>query len=156
MRGTTYLEGFMSQDESDSKSPTFDELIPADSLDWAQTHPVELALGLHPFSSHREAILTDLTTQEQIPPALDQSERKGMFVAHPWQRLYAHALLETDPVNLPLRIDLAESAILDRYLELINADTLTDEMIDLKNAETAVLDLREAIGVRPTAEKFLA
>lgn len=62
---------------------------------------------------------------------MQHSEQHPMFVIHDWQRLYAEALLETDPNKLPTMIMLAEGAISARALELGDGTTPTDEHLEL-------------------------
>ena len=61
-------------------------------------------------------------------------ERPPMFVIKDWQRLYAEALMETDPSKLPTKIMLAESSIAQAAIELCESSMPTEENHDLATA----------------------
>jgi hypothetical protein len=79
-----------------------------------------------------------------------------MFVTQIWHKFYGQALLETDTIRLSLIIVLAEEAILDHYIELIDDVTLPDEIVDLQNAIKVLSGLREANQIGYVAPQFVA
>ena len=72
-----------------------------------------------------------------------ESEFSAMFHIQTWHKLYAGALLETDLDKLFVLIGQTEMAILGRYIKLIAAKSESDEILDLQNAITVLLELRE-------------
>ncbi len=64
-----------------------------------------------------------------------------MFVIQDWHRLYAEALLETDPKQLPSKIMLAESSISNRVFELGECSMPTAENLDLARAGHELISL---------------
>lgn len=62
----------------------------------------------------------------------------SMFVVLPWHRLYANALMETDPTKLPLAIKCAEQAVQSRCSEIATNPGEADETVDLEHAIDAL------------------
>lgn len=89
------------------------------------------------------------------PRAAKIKSCRPMFITQQWQRLYAGALLEVDPVRISLFIVLTEEAILGRYIKLIADESESDEIADLQNAITVVSELRESNLIGYVAPEFV-
>jgi hypothetical protein len=68
----------------------------------------------------------------------------GRLDSEKWHRLYAEALMETEPAKLPPLIAEAERAIFDRYLELRITPAAAEHSIDLENATYYLSQLKKA------------
>ncbi|HMI52160.1 MAG TPA: hypothetical protein VK525_11645 [Candidatus Saccharimonadales bacterium] len=71
-----------------------------------------------------------------------QLNETNFFAAQSWHLPYAEALIEDVLPFLPISIVLAESAILNRYLELHDIAGPLEERIDLRRAVNALLNLK--------------
>jgi hypothetical protein len=79
------------------------------------------------------------------PTATGQNTQpKPMFIIQNWQRLYAQALLETDPEKRLAIIATAERMILDRHFQLVDYSIQTVEGRDLRHAFRALDELKRA------------
>ncbi len=141
----------MLQDEDTPELRMLDEQTSEHHLDSAlmRGDGIDVALG----NSTIENAVVGLGSASLNLPLLsvNKTEIQGMFVTQRWQRLYADALLETDPVKLEPIINLAEGAILDRYVDLFVAHAQTDETLDLQHAVTVLLQLRETSAIGCTS-----
>ena len=79
-----------------------------------------------------------------LPHLAKNIKLEDLFVTQPWHRPYAEALLNNNPINLPVLIAQAEDAILERYLELSITPSGTDELADLGHATDALIILKTA------------
>jgi hypothetical protein len=97
---------------------------------------------------NQEAVLTEETESPNLSLlALGKSESQAMFVVQRWHRLYAVALIESDPALLPEAVALAEQAVLVRFLELFVARSETEETIELRRAMAALSELEAEIAI---------
>jgi len=69
---------------------------------------------------------------------------EDIFLTQRWHRSYAEALLNSNPINLPVLIAQAERAVLERYLELSVTPSLTGDLVDLGHAVDVLAKLRTA------------
>jgi hypothetical protein len=93
--------------------------------------------------------------QEQ-PAAKIDFQLEDYFVCQNWHRPYAAVLMETDPVKLATLIAEAERAMASRYLELCVVANTSDELGDLQNASYALSQIKRAIEIAATQQRFVA
>jgi hypothetical protein len=62
-----------------------------------------------------------------------------------WQQCYVEALLETDPLNLVARVEIAERVILSRVKELCVCPSGEEEWRAIEDAISGLLVLRREI-----------
>lgn len=67
-----------------------------------------------------------------------------MLVLPDRHKPYAEALMESDAAKLPIIINLAKRAILDRYLEACVSPVSAAENRDLQNATDVLYELKRA------------
>jgi hypothetical protein len=79
-----------------------------------------------------------------LPHLAKNIDLEDFFVTQRWHRPYAEALLNSNPMNLPVLIAQAEHAIRERYVELSITPSPTDELVDLRHAVEALAQLKAA------------
>jgi len=100
--------------------------------------------GLDSFSIKRLLFSAEAAKLAALPYLAKNIKLEDLFVAQSWHRPYAQALLNSNPINLPVLIAQAEDAIRDRYLELSITPLPTDELVDLGHAVDALTHLKKA------------
>jgi hypothetical protein len=90
------------------------------------------------------------------PASTKEFELEDYFVCQDWHRPYAAALMESDPVKLAAIIAEAERDMASRYLELCLAPTPTSEVADLQNASYALSQIKRAIEIASTQQRYVA
>jgi hypothetical protein len=140
----------MSSDAKDRIPEESVSLAASENQDSSGT-PIEGA----PCAAQGVPMNLDCATSE-TPAASKEFELGDYFVCQDWHRPYAAALMETDPVKLATIIAEAERDMASRYLELCLAHTPTSEVADLQNASYALSQIKRAIEIASTQQRYVA